>query len=410
MGFWDLLRVDEVFAMITVKRQWGSLKLNLRDDQEDLKFCYEVLNEVSRSFAAVIMQLDQEMRDAICIFYLVLRALDTIEDDMDVSVAKKKEELPIFHKKSHDLTWCIDGIGKGHEKLLLQQYYRVSREYQKLKTPYQEVISDICERMANGMCHYLENTVQTKHDYDMYCHYVAGLVGHGLTRLFASSGMEDPHLADDLTSANHMGLFLQKTNIIRDYFEDISENPPRIFWPKEIWGNFTDDLHSFKDPQNIKTALECLNAMICDAMQHLPFVVEYMASLKTQSLFLFCAIPQVMAIATLAKLYNNPGVFNSKVKIRKGLACKIMLHCDNLASALTQFNVHLTEMETSLKEEDPSFDLSRVLLATGRQHLVAHCKVDKVSYARSFITRYPALGGQLLYSLIDGVGSYFRKN
>ena len=30
--------------------------------------------------------------------------------------------------------------------------------------------------------------------------------------------------------ANHMGLFLQKTNIIRDYLEDISEEPaPRSF-------------------------------------------------------------------------------------------------------------------------------------------------------------------------------------
>jgi farnesyl-diphosphate farnesyltransferase len=409
MGFWDLLRLDEVFAMITVKRQWGSLKVNLRDDQEDLKFCYDVLNHVSRSFAAVIMQLDEEMRDAICIFYLVLRALDTIEDDMEVPIPKKKAELPIFHEKLHDLTWCIDGIGKGHEKLLLQEYFRVSREYQKLKKEYQVVITDICHRMADGMCHFLENSVQTKADYDLYCHYVAGLVGHGLTRLFASSGMESPHLADDLTISNHMGLFLQKTNIIRDYLEDISENPPRIFWPREIWSNFTDDLHSFKDPQNVGVALECLNAMICDALQHLPHVVEYMASLKDRKIFLFCAIPQVMAIATLSKLYNNPDVFKDKVKIRKGLACKIMLHCDTLPAALTQFNVHLKEIEAALKEEDPSFDLSRVLLAEGKQMLMTHCKVDQVSYARSFITRYPALGGQVLYSLVDGLGGYFRK-
>lgn len=30
-----------------------------------------------------------------------------------------------------------------------------------------------------------------------------------------------------------MGLFLQKTNIIRDYLEDILET--RQFWPKDIW-------------------------------------------------------------------------------------------------------------------------------------------------------------------------------
>jgi farnesyl-diphosphate farnesyltransferase len=410
MGFFDLLRLDEVLAMVQVKRQWGSLKVNLREDQTDLKFCYEVLNHVSRSFAAVIMQLNEEMRDAICIFYLVLRALDTIEDDMEVPIPKKKVELPVFHLKLNDLSWCIDGIGKGHEKLLLQEFYRVSKEFQKLKKEYQVVISDICHQMALGMCHYLENSVVTKADYDMYCHYVAGLVGHGLTRLFANSGMEDPHLADDLTIANHMGLFLQKTNIIRDYFEDIQEVPPRIFWPKEIWSNFTDDLHKFKDPAHRRSALECLNAMIADALQHVPFVIEYMASLKDRSIFLFCAIPQVMAIATLAKLYNNPNVFSDKVKIRKGLACKIMLHCDNMQRALTQFAVHMSELESSLKEEDPSFDLSRHLLNLGGARLRSHCKVDQVSYARSFITSYPALGGQLLYSMLDGLGGYFRKN
>lgn len=36
---------------------------------------------------------------------------------------------------------------------------------------------------------------------------------------------------DDLS--NSMGLFLQKTNIIRDYLEDINEK--RIFWPRAVW-------------------------------------------------------------------------------------------------------------------------------------------------------------------------------
>jgi farnesyl-diphosphate farnesyltransferase len=41
---------------------------------------------------------------------------------------------------------------------------------------------------------------------------------------------------------------------------------------------------------------------------------------RTKEIFRFCAITQVMAIATLAELYNNPLVFTGVVKIRKGLA------------------------------------------------------------------------------------------
>lgn len=59
--------------------------------------------------------------------------------------------------------------------------------------------------------------VETVEDYDLYCHYVAGLVGIGLSKLFAASGRESADLATSTELANHMGLFLQKTNIIRDY-------------------------------------------------------------------------------------------------------------------------------------------------------------------------------------------------
>jgi len=48
--------------------------------------------------------------------------------------------------------------------------------------------------------------VETVDDYDEYCHYVAGLVGLGLSKLFYASGKED--LATDKLS-NSMGLFLQ---------------------------------------------------------------------------------------------------------------------------------------------------------------------------------------------------------
>lgn len=44
-------------------------------------------------------------------------------------------------------------------------------------------------------------------------------------QLFASSGLEAASVAGAEALANHMGLFLQKTNIIRDYLEDINEEP-----------------------------------------------------------------------------------------------------------------------------------------------------------------------------------------
>lgn len=54
------------------------------------------------SFAVVIQRLPSELRDAVCIFYLVLRALDTVEDDMAIEVGIKVPLLRAFHEKIKD--------------------------------------------------------------------------------------------------------------------------------------------------------------------------------------------------------------------------------------------------------------------------------------------------------------------
>ena len=54
------------------------------------------------SFAIVIQQLPAELRDPVCIFYLVLRALDTVEDDMAIEPSEKLPILHSFHQKIYD--------------------------------------------------------------------------------------------------------------------------------------------------------------------------------------------------------------------------------------------------------------------------------------------------------------------
>ncbi|XP_012580267.1 PREDICTED: squalene synthase [Condylura cristata] len=153
-----------------------------------LKTCYKYLNQTSRSFAAVIEALDGEMRHAVCIFYLVLRALDTVEDDMSISVDRKVPLLLDFHTFLYDPEWR----------------FMESKEKDR----------------------------QVLEDFPTYCHYVAGLVGIGLSRLFSASEFEDPLVGEDTVCANSLGLFLQKTNIIRDYLEDQEEG--REFWPQAV--------------------------------------------------------------------------------------------------------------------------------------------------------------------------------
>ena len=79
-------------------------------------------------------------------------------------------------------------------------------------------------------------------------------------------------------------------------------------------------------------------------MGHIPDVFVYMGRLKNQTVFNFCAIPQVMAIATLARLYNNPKVFTSVVKIRKGTAVSLMMEATSMPALYVIFQRFIADI------------------------------------------------------------------
>lgn len=421
-------------------------------DRPNMKRCWELLDATSRSFAAVIKELEGDLCRAVCLFYLVLRGLDTVEDDMTLDLNLKCKLLEEFHEKLSQPGWtfteseleisalflaylfmllmftelmmvfvfsqstrpflrfattpCLPftpisfldshvhssllslsslslslffllpptslptfslsylfylsscnyihnasslfytpsssstsfnpGGPNEEDRQLLVEFDKVISEVMSLDERYKSVITRICRHMGSGMAHYAREGAQssstsyaidTNADFDLYCHYVAGLVGEGLSSLFSASGKEREDLGQMLSLSNSMGLMLQKTNIMRDFREDLDDG--RFFWPREIWGKYTTDpksfyTHTHLSPQE-KAELEqkglfALSEMILDALAHSIDCLNYLSLLKNQSVFQFCAIPQVMAIATLERCFMNKDVFYKNVKIRKSLA------------------------------------------------------------------------------------------
>lgn len=322
----------------------ASKRAKFLPQQSGLRFCYDMLNRVSRSFAVVIQQLPERLRDAVCVFYLVLRALDTVEDDMSIPESVKIPLLRCFHEKSHNRTWTME-CGTGHYADLMSNYPLVTEVFQSLDNEYQRVIEDICKKMGNGMADFIPQEVKTIEQYNLYCHYVAGLVGIGLSQLFASSGLESKEFFKMEHLSNEMGLFLQKTNIIRDYLEDINEEPaPRMFWPKEIWGNYARRLSDFKLERNSGSAVECLNHMILNALEHAENSLEYLSRLRDPAIFRFCAIPQIMAAGTLDACFNNHDVYTSVVKMRRGETAKIFFHLKDFADVCVLFSKYASKI------------------------------------------------------------------
>lgn len=193
--------------------------------------------------------------------------------------------------------------------------------------------------MQTGMADYAHKAattnsiyVETIDEYNLYCHYVAGLVGEGLTRFWSASGKEADWLGQQLELSNAMGIMLQKTNIIRDFREDAEER--RFFWPREIWGRAEygqaaggkpglKDLVEIYQPGNEKQALWVQTGMVVDVLSHACDSLDYLRLLSKQSVFSFCAIPQTMAMATLSLCFMNYDMFQRHIKIRKAEAASV---------------------------------------------------------------------------------------
>ncbi|TLD25264.1 hypothetical protein PspLS_05603 [Pyricularia sp. CBS 133598] len=323
--------------------------------------CFKYLDLTSRSFAAVIKELNPELLMPVCIFYLALRGLDTIEDDMTIPNDKKIPLLRNFADFMDQDGWTFNENGPNErDRDLLVHFDDVITELKLVKKPYYEIIRDITVKMGNGMADYVlktENTtncINTVEEYEMYCHYVAGLVGEGLTRLFVVAELANPKLLERMDLAESMGQFLQKTNIIRDVHEDYVDK--RSWWPRSVWSKYAKEYDDLFKPENRQQAIYCCSELVLNALKNVEDCLYYMAGMREQSVFNFVAIPQTMAIATLELVFQNPKIFERNVKITKGDACRIMLRStQNLRLVTDLFKEYTRKIHQKNDPRDPNY-------------------------------------------------------
>lgn len=486
----------ELVALLRYAKKAKSARVQLTKSLDPhWRYAYDALCDVSRSFALVIMELGRDLRDPVCVFYLVLRALDTVEDDTSVNAATRLDmcrkfwtflpapsssssssvtkrvrlsshapstslSMPVQAVKHESITdqqqqhqqlmndddfddgmteakhsnsssssidektaiedkqnnntnnttdkditddydkktttttpWSSSKFGKGAEKELCERFPEILQCYLELNCDYQTIIRDITRRMGAGMgAHINDVSCNTTSEYDLYCHYVAGLVGYGLTDLFIASSRESLSLSHNPSISNSMGLFLQKTNIIRDYLEDIEEG--RTFWPADIWTCYASSLNELKQPNNRKFALAALNHMVTNALDSVPHCLQYMATIQSRDVFNFVAIPQVMAIATLNEVYNNGAVFEGVVKLRRAETAHLVLQTKDMNSVYSIFFKTARSMLLKVAQHDPNARRTKMVL----RGIVDLC-VPHVPTAPNLII--PNLVSIVLFSLLS---------
>ncbi|KAG9468664.1 squalene synthase-like isoform X2 [Eleutherodactylus coqui] len=376
---WSLFHPEEIYHLLRFKM--GAYRPAVSQQEQDsmsdsLQTCYKYLNEISRSFADVIQALDQKIRDAICVFYLVLRALGTVEDDMTISLETKSPMLHNFHTNLYQMDWRFTESNE-RDRQVLEDFPTISQEFRNLPAVYQEVIADTCQKMGVGMAQFLEKRVESLQDWDRYCYCVSGLVGNSLSWLFSTMGLEDDIVGVDTKLSNAMGLFLQKVSIIRDYLGDQLQG--REFWPREVWSKYCNKLSDLAKSENIVPAVQCLNELVTNVLPHIPDVLLYLSRLRNQSVFNFCAIPQVTAVATLAACYNNRQVFKGVVKIRRGQAVTLMVKATNIHAVRAIVYQYVNEIDRKISMRDPSAERTKSIVSTIQKRTVSSVSPHRYS-------------------------------
>lgn len=248
----------------------------MKKNEQFPKEAMRVLKETSRTFYIPITFLKSDLKHSVVSAYLVMRAIDEIEDHELISNDTKYELLmqvsELFKQPFTEEAYLriIEPVKEQLPEVSLRLYDWV----QACPEGSRPMMMEISSEMAFGMAKWAKKNwqVQTKEDLDDYTYYVAGVVGVYLSKLWHwSYGQET-----DLDLAIGFGRGLQAVNILRNQKEDSEERG--VSFVPDGWSR--DDLFAYAE-DNLKKA---------DA---------YIATLSEKSTVMFCRLPLEFAHKSL---------------------------------------------------------------------------------------------------------------
>ncbi|GKV56382.1 hypothetical protein NCCP2222_23290 [Sporosarcina sp. NCCP-2222] len=245
------------------------------------KEAMRVLKQTSRTFYIPIKLLNPTLRMAVGSAYLCMRAIDEIEDHEQLDAGVKQqllEETGAMLANGFDKEAYLQLLSP-YAELLPEVTLRLDDWLTVCPADYVDKVKDSTSIMAAGMAKWVGKAflVQTKEDLDEYTYYVAGLVGVMLSDIWKQyDGTET-----DQELAIGYGRGLQAVNILRNQEED-SERGVRFFpagWTRA-------DMFAYAEA----------NLRMAD---------EYIESISTKNILLFCNIPLALAKRTLHALKSG---------------------------------------------------------------------------------------------------------
>ena len=292
-----------------------------------------LLEGVSRTFALTIPQLPEGLAKPVSNAYLLCRIVDTIEDEVSLDSAQKREFCDLFidvvagkqdaEKLAKALSPLLSAQTIPMEHELIRLVPRVVAITHSLDAPQQEALSLCVATMGKGMVEFqdrdLRHGLVDMQEMDNYCYYVAGVVGEMLTRLFCHYSPEIAvHRELMMKLGVSFGQGLQMTNILKDLWDDHSRG---VCWlPRNIFAAKGFDLADLQPGHGNPKFAEGFQELIGIAHAHLRNALEYTLHIPSHETGMreFCLWALGMAMLTLRKINAHLYFSDSKqVKITR---------------------------------------------------------------------------------------------
>lgn len=342
---------NELYPLLKMNIAMKKAEKQLLRTESHWKTCYSLLHEVSTMCVFFIEQLGTtELRDAVCVLYLVLRALDNVEDDPTIPNEIKAPILKDFHRHIYNPDYRSP-CGPTGRKVVTEHFRDASTAFLELNESYQKGIENTVMRMGAGMAKFICKKVETMDDYKEYCGIVASLMTVGLADLIRASGM-DFFVSDSLTFSS--GYLPEHADVIKDYMEDINARTDSCHWPREIWSKYANKVEDFKYEENSEKAIQCLNEMVTNALVEVDDTLKFMSELHDPVIFKFFAVLEVIAMGDLALCYNNIQVFRSPMIMRRGLMATLIDRTNTMADAYGAFYDFSSVIKSKVDMNDPN--------------------------------------------------------
>ena len=286
----------------------------------------ELLHAASRTFALGIDLLPEPLRSEIEVAYLLLRVSDYLEDNERMGPSEKVALLERWarvlggEEPVEDLAASLARIPEDTpDAQVARNTAQVFAAVGDLRPHAREILIRHVRDSTLGMARWARRgpDIQTEADLDDYMHEVAGRVGWLLTEVFA---LRIPSVAAEreemMRLGREFGLALQTVNVIRGLHGDWERG--WVFIPRSFVPDRSDPRALFDGGGRDRgTEVAILERLVPKAESHLEAARHYIARIprSERGIRLFCLLPYLFAVRTLAISRKNPRVFHEETKI-----------------------------------------------------------------------------------------------